>query len=123
MEEPDTRFARVDGQRNRVHLTMEISRFRLPPVSSALVIGKRTGIGPKAMEKALAEMLPEAFELVPVEHPTIEAVLIRSMHLRRVPKDRLVQLIVRQAENLMDESEMLHFDLDVKVHTSEELEL
>lgn len=123
MKDPSTRVEDVDGARNRIHLTMEITRFRLPPVESALVIGKRAGIGPKAMQKALSEMMPEVFVLVEVEHPTIEALLVRAAHLRRVPQDRLVPLILRNCENLMDDTDMLHFELEIRVRTTEEIEL
>ena len=113
----------LESPKNRVHLTMEITRFRLPPVESALAIGKRAGIGPLAMEKALAEMLPGAFALLPVEHPVIEALLVRRAHLRRIPEEKLVPLILRHCESLMDDSDMLHFELEVRVRTIEEIEL
>lgn len=122
-ESQDTRVAQLEGRRSRISLTMEIARFHLPPVESALVVGKRAGIGPRAMEKALAEMVPDAFALITVEHPVIEAVLIRRAHLRRVPEEKLIPLILRQCENLMDESDMLHFELDIRVRTTEEIEL
>lgn len=118
-----TRVDQIDQTRCRVQLTMEITRFHLPPVESALAIGRRAGIGPRAMEKALAEMVPGAFVLVPIEHPVIEAVLLRSSHLRRIPQERLVPIILRNCDGLMDETEMLHFDLSVRVHKTEELEV
>ena len=117
------RIAQLDEQRNRIQLTMEISRFRLPPVESALVVGKRAGIGPKAMEKALAEMVPGAFVLVAVEHPIVEAVIVRVSHLRRVPQEKLIPLILRNCESLMDETDMLHFELDIRVRTTAEIDL
>lgn len=120
---PDARVAQLDGPRSQVRLTMDITRFRLPPVESALVIGRRAGIGPKAMAKALEEMLPGEFELIEMEHDVIEAVLLRAAHLRRVPRERLLPLLVRNCENLMDSSEMLHFDIDVRLRTVEELEV
>ena len=119
----DTRVERLDDARTRIQMTMEITRFRLPPVESALVVGKRAGIGPKAMEKALAEMVPGAFQLVAIEHPIIEAIIVRSSHLRRVPQDKLVPLIVRNCENLMDDTDMLHFELDIRVRTTEAIDV
>jgi len=122
-EQTATQVAQVERGRHQIRLTMEITRFRLPPVESALVIGSQAGIGPRAMEKAMSEMMPGVFEIVEVEHPVIEAVLVRQSHLRRIPKDKLVPLILRQSENLMDATDMLHFEIDVRVRTVEDIEL
>ncbi len=107
----------------RVDLTIKLSRFRLPPVESALVVGKRAVIGSNAMRKALDEMLPDQFTLVPIEHPVIEALLLRTAHLRRVPQERLVPLVVKHAEAAMDETDMMHVDLTIEIHVSETIEL
>lgn len=123
MIEQETRLEHVENHRTQVRLTMEIRRFRLPPVESALAIGKRAGIGPQAMEKALAEMLPDTFTLITVEHPVIEAVLVRKSHLHRIPADKLLPIILRNCEHLMDDTEMVHFDLDIRVRTTEEIDL
>jgi hypothetical protein len=122
-EDTSTRVEQLEERRKRIHVTMEISRFRLPPVESALVVGKRAGIGPKAMEKALAEMLPETFTLLEVEHEIIEAVIVRAAHLRRVPQEKLIALILRNCEGQMDDTEMLHFEIDVRLRTVEEIEV
>lgn len=121
--ETETQVEQLERERQQIRLTMEISRFRLPPVESALVIGRRASIGPKAMEKALSEMMPGVFETIAVEHPVIEAILLRSVHLRRLSAAKLVPVIVRKCENLMDDTDMLHFELDIRVRTTEEIEL
>lgn len=120
---PDTRVEQLEESRKRILLTMEITRFHLPPVESALVVGKRAGIGPKAMQKALAELMPGAFELVAVDHDVIEAVIVRTSHLRHVPEDKLIPLIVRNCENLMDDTDMMHFELDIRVRMTEAIEV
>lgn len=119
----DTRVEQVEGARRRIHLTMEISHFHLPPVESALVVGKRAGIGPRAMEKALAEILPETFQLIEVEDPIVEAIIVRRNHLRLVPEEKLIELILRNAAGQMEETEMLHFEIDVRVRATEEIEV
>ena len=107
----------------RVAIDVRLSRFDLPPVESALVVGRRAVIGSRAMEKALEEMMPEAFVRISVEHPIIEALLIRRAHLRRVPEETLVAFLVRHAESMIDDSEMLRVSLTLEVFASEELEL
>ena len=107
----------------QVDMRIRVSRFRLPPVESALAIGRRAPIGAKAMTKAFEEMLPGEFGTFQVDHPVVEAVIVRKAHLRRVPQDKLLALLLRHAESLMSEEEMLHFDVQVEVLVDERLEL
>ncbi|MEC7521226.1 MAG: hypothetical protein VYE22_15215 [Myxococcota bacterium] len=100
-----------------------MSRFELPPVQSALVVGRKAPIGSRAMEKALAEMMPEAFTRIEVDHETIEAVIVRRAHLRRLPEERLVALLVRQTESVIDETEMLRVTMELEISLTEELEV
>ena len=41
------------------------------------------------MHKALNEMMPDTYTLLPVEHPVVEAIIMRDAHLRRVPEKQL----------------------------------
>ena len=114
-EHPKTAPVSISDQREnvRIDLTMRISRFNLPPVQSALVVGKRAGIGSRAIGKALDEMMPKQFECVDVQHPLIEAVIVRTAHLRRVPPEKLIAVILRNAESVMSDLDMLHFDIAI----------
>jgi hypothetical protein len=107
----------------QVDMRVRMSRFRLPPVESALAVGRNAPIGAKAMTKAFEEMLPGEFRTVAVDHATIEAIIVRVAHLRRVPQDKLIRTLVRHAEQLMSDTEMLHFDIRVEVVVHERLEV
>jgi len=107
----------------RIDLQIRLKRFHLPPVQSALVMGRRAVIGSRAMAKALNEMLPGAFERFEVEHTIIEAVIIREAHLRRVPSPRLIPLLVKHAEQFMADTDTLHLDIDIEVNLTESFEL
>lgn len=109
--------------KRRVSVDLRMSRFELPPVQSALVVGRKAPIGSRAMEKALAEMMPEAFTRIEVDHETIEAVIVRRAHLRRLPEERLVALMVRQTESVIDETEMLRVTMELEISLTEELEV
>ncbi|MCA9532612.1 MAG: hypothetical protein KC593_03000 [Myxococcales bacterium] len=107
----------------RAELRIRLSRFNLPPVQSALVVGKRASIGSRAMAKALDEMMPGAFRRIDVDHPLIESILCRDAHLRRISAEKLVPLIVRHAEAFMADTDTLHFDINIDVFIRESVEL
>lgn len=111
------------GSKTRADLRIRLSRFNLPPVQSALVVGRRASIGSKAMAKALDEMMPGAFRRVDIDHPLIESILCRDTHLRRISSDKLVPLIVRHAEAFMADTDTLHFEINIDVFIRESLDL
>lgn len=103
---------------------MRLTRFDLPPVQSALVIGHKSIIGPEAFRRALQEMMPDSFEAVDVpDSEVIQCVLVNVKHTRRIPPERLVALIVSHAEGIMDAGEALAVDLDIEARVQTEIEL
>ena len=113
----------VPAGKARIDLNLRLSRFRLPPVESALAIGRRAVIGSNAMAKALEEMLPDQFLKIEIEHDVIEAIIVRKVHLTRVPQERLVPILLRHAERFMADTDTLHFDIGLEVSVSESLEI
>ncbi len=113
----------ISSPRRTVSIDCRLSRFRLPPVESALIIGKRAHIGPKAIEKALQEMLPGGFERIDVTHPVIESILVNVSHLRRVPREKLIAFLIRHSEGAMESDDTLHVALEIELVIKEQLEL
>lgn len=118
-----TELSQTDGVRRRISLTVELEHFRIPPVHSALVLGRKAPIGPNAMEKALHEMMPENFERIDVEHASIQSLFVRQSHLRIVPREKLVEILLSHAEGILDAGEMLHVSIDLSLKASEEFEI
>lgn len=113
----------LDKGTRRVTISLNLRRFDLPPVDSALVVGRRAPIGPTAMLNALQEMMPGNFVRIDVEHPVIQTVLVHTSHLKVVPQDQLLPVVLRHAERMMDETEMVHVQLDTSVSAQETFEL
>ena len=107
----------------RIRIVMNCTEAELPPVRDALVLGKKSPVGSKAMLDAMQAMTPGVFALVPVDHPTVEAVLVRRSDLRKVPRDLLVKEILRQVADHMDETDAISVDLRVEIVIERTLEL
>ena len=105
----------------RASLRMTFSRFCLPPVQDALVIGKRAAVGSNAVARALEEITPGMFKLIRLEHPIIESILVRRSDLRKIAEERLIPIIVRNAEKIMDETDSLHLTLEITITVEEEI--
>jgi hypothetical protein len=109
--------------KRHVMVSLRMSRFELPPVESALIVGGKSPIGSNALAKALDEIMPGAFRRVEVQHPVIEAVLIRESDAGRIGAEKLVQLYVRHAEGMMEQTEVLRVTSDLVISSSEEFEI
>jgi len=107
----------------RASIKMEFSRFSIPPIVSALVLGKRANIGLNAMTKAIDEMSPGMFKSIKVDHDVIEGLIVRESDLRKVPEKELVPLILKHAEKIMDKRDSLHVIIDIAVTVIEEVDL
>jgi len=112
---------RVEAKRD-LSVRMVFSECALPPVNDALVLGKRTPVGITGVVRALQAMSPNQYKLIPVEHPTVEAVLVREADLRKVPEELFVQLILEQAGPLMDETDALNVKIAIEVTVDAKVE-
>ena len=65
-------------------------------------------------------MAPGEFRLIRLDHPVIEGILLRQCHLRKLAEKELVGRLVRQAEKMMSETDLLHVTIALEVTVEEE---
>jgi len=111
------------NQKKNILIQMEIVVFKIPPCEDILVIGTKAPIGKNAMMKMLETITPDWFELVEVENPLIEAMVIKKEFIRLIGKDRLAQVIVEEVSPLMAETSLLHIRLDAKLINTRTIEV
>jgi hypothetical protein len=104
----------------RINLQLRFTRYEVPPLRDVLIVGKRAPIGANSISRAFEELSPGTFTLVKVEHPVVEAVLIRSSDLRKLPQQNLLSRLLQQADLIMDESDTLHVALDFELIIDED---
>ena len=103
-------------------LQARIKEFAIPPITDGLVIGREASIGTGALQKALNLLIPDHFEHVTIDDEIIADVLIKSILLRRLTKERLVQFLIEQIKPFMSAQDILHVQLDMEISLSGELE-
>jgi hypothetical protein len=106
--------------RRRINLELRFTQYHLPPLDSALIIGKRAPVGANGISRAFQELSPATFQLIPVEHPVAEAVLLRTSDLRKMSQQALISRLLRLADQIMDEADTLHVALKFEVIVDEE---
>ena len=84
------------------------------------VIGREASIGTVALQKALNLLIPDHFEHLIIDDEIISDVLIKSILLRRMTKDRLVKFVMEQIKPFMGAQDILQVQLDLEIlHTGE----
>lgn len=104
-------------------LSLKISEFELPPMQDMLIIGKRAPIGPEAIRRMSEALSPEQFSLLKVDHPKIEAVLIRNSLLQMIDQQLLMNIVTEEAERLLIDTMVLRSELKIAVSIQREVEL
>jgi len=103
-------------------LQARIKEFAIPPITDGLVIGKEASIGTVALQKALNLLVPDHFEHLAIDDEIVADVLIKSILLRRLTKDRLVKFLLVQIKPFMTSKDILHVQLDLEISLTGELE-
>ncbi len=100
----------------KVQLSLRLRDFELPPIRDAVVIGRRAPIGPHGLFESLDRMVPDGYELIPVDgNPLVEAAIVRKGCFNLLDRDRLLALLIQNAEPLMRDSSIIQVELNGEV--------
>ncbi len=106
----------MEKDRNRRSIIRtRISEFVLPPIDDGLVLGKNSPIGHVAVGKALSLLSTTSFDHVPIEDDVIGDILVRSAIMRKIPKEQLIEFVLRVIKPLMGPEEIIHLDIEIEV--------
>ncbi len=104
-------------------LSLKISEFEVPPMQDLLIIGKKAPIGPEAVRRMSEALSPGQFTLLKIDHPRIEAVLIRNSLLQMLDQTTLMNIVMEEAERLILDTMVLRSELKIAVSVQREVEL
>ncbi len=107
----------------RAMLSLKFSEFEMPPMQDMLIIGRRAPIGPEAVRRMAEALSPEQFTIIKMEHPKIEAVLIRSSLLQMLDEKVLLRIIMEETENMISDSMVLRSELKIEVSVHREVDM
>ncbi|QRG65516.1 hypothetical protein [Brevibacillus choshinensis] len=104
-------------------LTLKISEFEVPPMQDMLIIGRKAPIGPEAARRMAEALSPEQFTLMKMDHPKIEAVLLRNSLLQMIDEKLLMNIILEEAERMISDSMVLRSELKIAMSVQREVDL
>ncbi|AKA67692.1 MULTISPECIES: hypothetical protein [Clostridium] len=110
-------------EKRRAEINMHFSEFEMPPMQDILIVGKRAPIGPEAAKRMVDILSPEQYEIVRIDHPQIEAIVIRKFLLSMIPKDKLISIIMEEGGKVANESMIIRSQINITIHVSKSIEL
>ena len=107
----------------KAEITLRLSEFEVPPMQDVLIVGKKAPIGPEAARRMVDILSPEQYEIIEIEHPVIEAIVLRKSLINMVAKDRLVSLILEEGGKVANESTIIKAHINIVLQISKSIDL
>ena len=107
----------------KAEVTMRLSEFEMPPMQDVLIVGKKAPIGPEAARRMVDILSPEQYEIVEIEHPIIEAIVIRKSLMSMIDREKLVSLILDEGGRVANVSTIIKAQLNIVVHISKSIDI
>lgn len=107
----------------KAEITMRMSEFEMPPMQDVLIVGRRAPIGPEAARRMVDILSPDQYEIVKVDHPAIEAIVVRKALFNMLPKEKLVALLMEEGERVANESTIVKAQVNIVLQVSKAIDL
>lgn len=108
-----------------INVRVQFREFRIPPIQDALILGKEASIGCEAMRRSLTLLHVAPFEHIALEgeqqDDVVGDILVRRTVLNKIPRDKLISLVVERVKGFMTAQEILHLEIDTELSLEHQL--
>lgn len=96
-------------------VTMSFHSIKLPPVTDILILGKKFPHGKIGVSEAFKLIAPDEFDMYEIneESDIIEAVLINRMILKRMPAEKVIDILRQKVFPYVSKGEAIKVDFTV----------
>jgi hypothetical protein len=97
------------------HTSVSISfePIRLPPFDDILVISKKCQHGQHGLTKCMNLLAPDDFDLFETVDDNVEAVMINKRILKRMPKEKILELLKLHVFPEISPGDLVKVDIDI----------
>ncbi|GAB6171765.1 hypothetical protein JCM15765_12430 [Paradesulfitobacterium aromaticivorans] len=107
----------------KAEINMRLSEFEMPPMQDVLIVGTKAPIGPEAAKRMVDVLVPDQYEIIKLQHPFIEAIVLRKGLLSMLPQEKLVSLILEEGEKIANEQMIIKAQINIILHVSKSVDL
>ncbi|HUV51069.1 MAG TPA: hypothetical protein VMW78_08640 [Anaerolineae bacterium] len=101
---------------SRFNVSLSFEGIRFPPFEDILLLGRRCPQGKAGVSKCLNLIAPEKFELVEIDDPVVEAMLINKVIIKRMPVEKVIKILKAKVFPLMTNGEIVKVDFNVMIY-------
>jgi len=113
-------MATENGTR-KANIIMRLSEFEMPPMQDVLIVGKRAPIGPDAAKRMVDVVSPEQYKIIKIDHPMIEAVVIRKILLNILEEEKLLEVIMEEGGKIANDYSIIKAQVNITLEVSKSL--
>lgn len=107
----------------KAQLNIRLSEFEIPPMQDVLLVGKRAPIGPEAVRRMVDAMSPEQYEIICLDHPIFEALVIKKSLLKQISRDKLLPIILEEGERIATEETVIKAQVNIVIQVNRGIDL
>lgn len=96
-------------------INLSFEEIRLPPFEDILIVGKKCPQGKIGLYKSFEYLIPNEFKVFEVTDNIVEAVFINKRILKKITKDKIIEILKAQVFPYISESEVLKVDFKLKI--------
>lgn len=113
----------IANKHRKAEVNIIFSEFEFPPMQDALLVGKRSPIGPEAVRRMVDILSPDQYETLEVEHEVIEAVVLRKSLSKMVSEEKLVKFLLEEGGNLAEMNSIVKAQIKTFIEVSRSIDL
>jgi len=111
------------GSVKKADITIRLSEFEIPPMQDALIVGRRAPIGPEAARRMVDILSPNQYEIIKVDHPAIEAIVVRKALFNMLPQEKLIELLLEEGGKVANDSTIVKVQVSIVLKVSKSIDL
>lgn len=96
-------------------INLSFEEIRLPPFEDILIIGKKCPQGKIGLYKSFEYLIPNEFKVFEVTDSIVEAIFINKRILKKINKDKIIEILKVQVFPYVSEAEVLKVDFKLKL--------
>ncbi|MBF0179511.1 MAG: hypothetical protein HQM03_05740 [Magnetococcales bacterium] len=96
-------------------VSMEFETISLPPFRDIMVLARKCPVGMIGLSKCMGLMAPDGFEMVEVEHETVEAILVSKQLIKRLSVLKILEILNEKVFPFISHGEIIRIQFHVKI--------
>jgi hypothetical protein len=102
-------------EKKNFYVSLSFEGVSLPPFQDILLLGRKCPHGKSGISKCLSLLEPDGFEMIELDHETVEAMLVNKRILKRMPAEKVIKILREKVFPYITKGEIIRVDFHVKI--------